>query len=399
MTGKLWQPPRLFQQAHAGHAERKVTWLELFFDLVYVATFIQLGDLLSENVSLLGFGQFALLFVPIWWSWTGITFFSNRFLADDWVHRVLIFTQILAIGAVGVSVKGAFTGLAVQFTVAYVAVRLIMVVLYYRAALRIPEAREFCLRYANGFLIAALIWLAAAFVPPPYTPLVWVADMLADFAVALSAKSRRLNAALPIDVHHTAERYGIFIIIVLGETFVKVLSSTSGAELTASVGVFALFAMIIVSCLWWRYFDDIAGALVKATGRATYIWIYSHLPLALGLVAYGVGVKKLLLEIDHPVLPDKYRWLICGALLLYLLFIAVMESDTVREGDDFSATLRAVLGYGSAVLVLVVALLGSGWNSTLLIAVLAAVFALQIVVHIVLDRSQAAGDGSHAQLP
>ena len=119
----------------------------------------------------------------------------------------------------------------------------------------------------------------------------------------------------------------------------------------------------------------------------------------LKVVAFGVGVKKLLLEIDHPALPDKYRWLICGALLLYLLFIAVMESDTVREGDDFSATLRAVLGYGSAVLVLVVALLGSGWNFTLLIAVLAAVFALQIVVHIVLDRSQAAGDSSHAQLP
>ena len=63
MTGKLWQPPRLFQQAHSGHAERKVTWLELFFDLVYVATFIQLGDLLSENVSLLGFGQLSLIHI------------------------------------------------------------------------------------------------------------------------------------------------------------------------------------------------------------------------------------------------------------------------------------------------------------------------------------------------
>ncbi|MCB0157354.1 MAG: low temperature requirement protein A, partial [Caldilineaceae bacterium] len=94
MTHRLLAPPRLHQAAHG--EVRKVTWLELFYDLVYVAVLIQLGNILSDDVSPVGLMRFVVLFVPVWWAWTGITFYMNRFVADDVVHRLLIYLQIVA---------------------------------------------------------------------------------------------------------------------------------------------------------------------------------------------------------------------------------------------------------------------------------------------------------------
>ena len=87
MTGKLRHPPRL-HRASAGAHERKITWLELFYDLVYVATLIQIGNALSEDITLNGFLRFAIVFIPVWWAWTGITFYMNRFVVDDLWHRL-----------------------------------------------------------------------------------------------------------------------------------------------------------------------------------------------------------------------------------------------------------------------------------------------------------------------
>ena len=131
MNNTLFQPPMLHTTyAQLFGPERRVTWLELFYDLVYVATFIQLGNALSEDISWTGFLRFVALFIPIWWSWTGITFYFNRFVVDDIWHRILIFSQIFFIVILGISVQGAFSDLAAQFVLAYVGVRLILILLY-----------------------------------------------------------------------------------------------------------------------------------------------------------------------------------------------------------------------------------------------------------------------------
>lgn len=105
-----------------GH-ERKVGWLELFYDLVYVAALVQLGSVLAARVSGMGVLAFAGLMVPLWFTWTGFTFFNNRFLVDDAVHRLLVFGQMLAIAAVAVSVPNVVDGRVQTFAVAYALAR------------------------------------------------------------------------------------------------------------------------------------------------------------------------------------------------------------------------------------------------------------------------------------
>lgn len=89
-----------------GDPRRSVSWLELFYDLIYVAALIQLGEALSENVTWAGAGQFVALFSLLWWAWIGTTFFSNRIDADDLPHRLLVFVQMFAIGYLTVYTAG-----------------------------------------------------------------------------------------------------------------------------------------------------------------------------------------------------------------------------------------------------------------------------------------------------
>ncbi|MCB0130435.1 MAG: low temperature requirement protein A [Caldilineaceae bacterium] len=394
MNSSLWQPPQLYTDVHhSEHEARKISWLELFYDLVYVATLIQLGDLLSSDVSLMGFLRFALLFIPIWWTWTGITFYSNRFIVDDLLHRVLIFAQIMAVAVLGLSAKGAFGDLHVQFTLAYVAVRVIMILLYVRVAFSTPKASQLARRYAVGFSIAAAIWLISAFVPMPYALGFWILGMLVDFASPLNGQSRVLNRALPIDVHHMMERYGIFIIIVLGESFVKVLSSISGSQLNGALGTFALFAMVVIGGLWWLYFDDIADVPLGPTTGAAYIWIYSHLPLSIALTSFGVGAKKLFEYVGEPHLSDKYRWLVGAALILYLVFVGVINVVLRASTHGISPRARSYIRFAGAAIIFAIVVMGADLTSTAFIALCALVFAVQIGIELATERR---GEGGHA---
>ncbi|NEP84851.1 MAG: low temperature requirement protein A [Okeania sp. SIO3B3] len=118
-----WIPPRLSidtdaqeGDSHEQHGEEcKVTWLELLYDLVYVAMFIQLANWLSDNVTVAGFLRFVGLFTVIWWMWSGTTFYANRLIVDDVWHRLLVFIQIMPVAIMAISIDDAFGGLGPHF--------------------------------------------------------------------------------------------------------------------------------------------------------------------------------------------------------------------------------------------------------------------------------------------
>lgn len=394
MASERWLPPRL-HTAVAGEHERKVTWLELFYDLVYVAAIIQLGNTLSNDVSWGGFIRFVALFIPIWWSWTGITFYVNRFVVEDVVHRLLIFTQIGFIAIMAMSTQDAFGALGQQFVLAYVGIRAVLIILYVRAYRHVPEGRPLTRRYAIGFTLAAAIWLISAFVPPPARYALWILGMIADFAVPLT--SRRLNALLPPDVPHMAERYGLFTIIVMGEAFVKVISGAPLAPLHAQQLLLGAFGLVIAGCIWWLYFDDVAGAPVKPTGRAPYVWIYSHLPLAIGLTAFGVAMKKVIFIHAGEALPEKYRLLLGGALVLYLVFGMLIDLVTTRSHDTRPPRVRAAWRFGSAAFVALVALFGASLGPAPFMAAMAIACVAPIVVD--LTRTSSSAEPPHGHQP
>ncbi len=367
--------PRLVTES----AHRKVGWLELFYDLVYVASIVQLGNKLSEDVSTNGFIAFVLLFIPIWWVWMGTTFYANRFDADDLSHRFLIFGQIIVVSALAISVYDGLGETAVGFSLAYAAARGLLVVMYLRAARHVPEARALAQRYARGFALAALVWLIAAFVPPPWRFFVWGLGLGIDFYTPLSRESRRLQRQLPPSPHHLPERLGLFTIIVFGETFLKVIGGFAGEEhILLDHVLVALVGLVLIGTLWWVYFENVADRAVN-WARGANVWIYTHLPLQLSLIALAVGIYKLVHLESFETIPDKYRILVTGTVALALFASAIIERFTVKNPGEQSTRPEFFVRLGGAAIILAVGVFGGGLHGFVVIGLIAAVCIAQVV--------------------
>jgi len=367
-----------------GH-ERKVGWLELFYDLVYVAAIIQLGDALSHHVSLPGFLAFAAIFAPLWFTWTGFMFFTNRFAVDDAVHRGLVFLQMFAVGALALTVPDVLDGRFVPFAVAYSVTRLSLAALYLRTWRQTEEGRPLSQHYATRIALGAPLWLVAMLIPQPWTILAYLVCMGVDMSVSLGAKGRELASRYAPDVGHMAERYGILTIIVLGESFVKLVSGLAEAGLTPERALLAGVALIVTISLWWIYFDDIAGSRIRSMRLGAFVWIYSHLPLAVAITAIGVAVKKATLFDPSAVADPKYRWLMAGSLSLALLFVGVIASVSERRQSELPDRSRVQARLVAAGLVLLLAPAGATMSALAFMLLVA----LACVGQVIFDLSMA----------
>lgn len=322
---------------------RRVGWLELFYDLVFVATIVQLSSVLADDVSWEGFLKVLLLFIPIWWVWMGTTFFNSRFAADDLPHRALVFGQILAVSVLAIGASDGLGETSAAFALAYAAARLLLVVMYLRAAHYAPEARALARRYAMGFAIAAALWAVSAFVPPPLRFVLWIVGLVIDFGVPFLPASLRLQRQLPPSGHHLPERLGLFTIIVFGESFIKVIGGYANHEIELTTAAIGILGLVVVGGLWWIYNETIAerGVLWRRFGVQAYV--YGHLPMHFSLLLLAVGIYKLVTAHGED-LGDKYRLLVTGAVALCMISQGVIEFWTDRGNRALDLALRVGAG-------------------------------------------------------
>lgn len=379
MTKSLWQPPRL-RTAENADEERRATWLELFYDLVFVAAIAQVSHYLEAHITLAGFFSYVLLFIPIWWSWVGATFYATRFDTDDLGHRLLTLLQMVAIAVLAVNVHDGLGESSVGFALSYVGVRAILILQYISAGYFVPAARGLVKWYATGFSIAALIWLGSIFVPIPWRFALWGAALIVDFGTPLTA-GKLVSKILP-SFSHVPERLGLFTIIVLGEAVISVVRGVSELEWGILSAVVALLGMVIAFSLWWIYFDSVDGSPLQAMrvgnmGKGL-TWLYSHLPLAIGIAATGVAVQHIIVSSKKElVLPDADRWLICASTAICLTALAVIHLITCTLGRDRSKILAAYRMV-SAVFVLGIAIAGVQLSPIIAMSLIAAACAVQV---------------------
>lgn len=391
MAKQWFQPPRLRVGEVNEHQPRHATWLELFYDLVFVVAVSQLAHKLSQEVSLLGFLSFAALFVPVWWAWIGTTFYANRFDTDGMGRRILMGLQMLAISALAVNVHHGLGESSVGFALAYAASRLMLILEYLWAGWYIPEARRLTNRYALGFSIGMLLWLISVFVPLPIRLGLWVLGLGIDFATPLSA--RQLLLQIPPHPEHLPERFGLFTIIVLGEAIIAVVNGISEMDWNGFSVIAAVLGFTAAFSLWWLYFDNVEGSALatsEKTGRMLILqlWLYIHLPLVIGLAATGVGVEHVIESSNNTALPTPERWLICGSVALCYVSLAVLH----RTGVIFFCKARTRHRLSAAGMLLVLATSGTDLLPITVIALIAGVG----IVQVGLDLYQ--GKPEHAQL-
>jgi low temperature requirement protein LtrA len=332
VTAHIWRPPRL--RTTEEREDRHATWLELFFDLVFVVAVAQLASLLSHDLTWTGLGRFMFLYAPLWWSWAAINFYQDRFDTDDVGQRIIVLLQMLAVAGVAASTETALGTQSEAFASSYAAVRLLLVFSYYRVAKHIPEARPLARRFVGVFSATASMWLISILLPEPFRYWAWGLALAAELGMALHRGTRRSYAVLPLSTSHLPERYGLFTIIVLGEAVAGVVAGLTHRGAMSTSGPVAAFGLVTAFSLWWIYFERMRGTVLSELGGLRpAVWLYSHGPLAVAITALGVGIEH---AVDHDAwqpLSAADGWLLVGSLAATMATVGVMlamQSETAR---------------------------------------------------------------------
>ena len=329
-TGRRWlRPPQLRTLDDQG--ERHATWLELFFDLVFVISIAEVAHTLEDYRTLADFLGTAGLFVAVWWAWVGYTVYADRFDTDDVAHRALVLAGMLAVIAMALSVHDALHGGSARFAVAFVAVRGIVLLLNARARRHAAPARPLLNLFLAAFSTGAALWLLSVFVPEPARYVLWGVALVIELSAPWVGRRQIVKA--PVHTSHLVERFGLFTLIVLGESVVRVAQGAADvddwttATLAAAGGGF-----LLVAGLWWLYFDRLDEGAVRSVLRGL-VWNYTHLPLLAGLVSVAVGTEYAIRDAAGGQLERSTTAALGGGTALYLLSTVVIGL-AVRRGSD-----------------------------------------------------------------
>jgi low temperature requirement protein LtrA len=381
--------------------EQRVTPLELFFDLVFVFALTQVTLLMSDDTTWGGLARGLLVLAALWWAWTGYAWLTNTLEPEEGLVRAGMFAAMAAMLLVALTVPEAFDANAALFGVAYLLVRLLHLLLYAVAGKRDPDLLAAVLRFAPSALLSpAVILLAAAFDGRAQGAL-WILALSVDYLGALRGRGQgwRVHPA------HFAERHGLVVIVALGESIVSIGIGAAGEPVTEGIVAASVLGIVVISALWWAYFDVFAvmaeKMLSKLSGarRAAFArdyYSYLHLPMIAGIVLFALGLKKTLDHVDEP-LETVPAVALCGGLALYYLTHVALRIRSV-------ATMRRItydrpgwvgpgrLGAGIAMLALVpVALEVDALVALALVALVSCGLIVWDVVHYREHRAQVRG--------
>ena len=304
-------------------AEHQVTPLELFFDLTLVFAITQVTVMLADDPTWGGVFRGMLVLAALWWAWTAYAWLTSTMDVDEGGIRLVVLGSMAAMFGVALAVPGAFGDDAVLFGVAYFLVRLLHLVLSAIVARDDADRRSALRRFGPTALIGASLLVLAGFLDGDVRIAVWLVALAIDYLGPLAIGA---GGGWRVAPEHFAERHGLIVLIALGESIIAI-GLGAGLELDTGVIVAATLGIVVVSALWWLYFDVAAiiarRRLVQATGMelhrlALHAYSYLHLPMIAGIVLFALGLKT---TVDHP--GDELAMVpavaLCGGAALYLL--------------------------------------------------------------------------------
>jgi len=323
------------QGDHEYDAEHQVTPLELFFDLVFVFALTQVTILLADDPTWRGVFRGLLVLAALWWGWSVYAWLTSATDVDEGSVRLVMLGAMGAMFGVALAVPGAFGDDAVLFGVAYLLVRVLHLVLSATVARDDSARRGAILRFAPTAMASAALIVIAGFLHGNGRVTVWVIALAIDY---LGPVVIGVGSGWRVAPEHFAERHALIVLIALGESLIAI-GVGAGFELDTGVVVAAAFGVVVVSALWWLYFDVAAifarRRLVQASGLelhrlALHGYSYLHLPMIVGVVLFALGLKTTLAHVGEVLDTVPAVALCCGAALYLLGLVAFLFRMTGR---------------------------------------------------------------------
>ncbi|MGB3294854.1 MAG: low temperature requirement protein A [Phormidesmis sp.] len=316
--------------SRAESSARHATWLELFFDLVFVLTVAELAHLLHGDPSWMGIISFVALFVPVWWLWIDFSYYADQFNVEKGPYRLVMLGVMFGIVVLALTIHDALAGGSANFATVYAALRLIIILLYLQAWRQVPQSRELTARYTMSFSAAFLLWLLSIVVPPPARFFLWAIALLIE--VSNGPITYLTIRHVPKQKSHMDERFGLFVIIVLGEAIIAVASGVAETDWRWVSVLTATGGFLTAVSLWWMYFEradeSIINQALQGGKRAllrSYIYGYSHVLAFIGIVATGVGVQFAIEAATGELFIAQMRAVLCGGIAVFLAGVTTLQ--------------------------------------------------------------------------
>ncbi|MCA4131583.1 low temperature requirement protein A [Arthrobacter sp. M4] len=327
----------------AARDPRRVHWMELFFDLVFVAFVGQLAHGIHGDPGWAEFATFVLLFFPAWWAWVNIVSVVN--LLPGLSTRGLGVAMVAAMAAASVmaaAAPGAFGERAWAFSLGNAAMRVVLLTLWLYRHRQGSSDKPWRIWIYNG--ATAVLWFIAALLPLNIAVILWATSIVVEIVmVIVSGRLWPDRGVGGINIEHASERLGLFVIIVLGESIFTVVIQVSD-DWGPGAGLVGLLGFLIVSLLGWAFFQYGTGyvpaGLERLQSRSDYIGILQttlFLPflLVLGVTAIAGSIATAIHDpFEH--LPLGSSISLGGGLVLFYGCNAVVS---IRYGKTFRAVM------------------------------------------------------------
>ena len=322
-------PPRAHGEINDS---RVVSFLELFYDLVFVVLIAQISHTLAGNVSWAGVRDFVTVFALIWLAWLNGTLYHELHGREDGRSRTFIFTQMMVLAVMSVYVGHAADSLddGRGFAITYTMLLALLGLQWFGVRRHdSPEFAPLVTRYVLGIAgLAAVVLVSAAVDDLGARRWLWaigaIVTVVASLAQMLS-RAEVMDRAIRV-TESMAERFGLFTIIVLGEVVVGVADGLSEAGRSTRTIATGVIALSIGFGFWWNYFDFIGRRQPRPGGTTRTLWMLGHLPLTVAIAAAGAGMVSLIEHASDDRTPTSSAWLIAGATAAMAAALAALVS-------------------------------------------------------------------------
>jgi low temperature requirement protein LtrA len=366
--------------------------LELLFDLTFVVAVASITAELAHGIAtghaLEDLVPFLQVFFAIWWAWMNFTWFASSYDTDDVLYRVLTLVQMAGVLVLAAGVPIAFEDSDFRaITYGYLMMRVGLVAQWLRAAREDAASRRTALRYAAGISIIQVGWLArlvlaeTGVLPEASLTPVFVVLVVLELAVPPWAERVRPTSWHP---HHIAERYGLFTIILLGESVFAASTGLdtaleSGSGVTGALVTIAVAGLILLFALWWLYFLEPAGEGLAGRRRRAFGWGYGHYGIFAALAAIGAGLEVAVEHTGHhlDVSVIGVGYAVAIPVCVFLVLLWAVHAPIVRR-----PVIPPVLSLGAAGAVVLVPLAAEALGLAVVVATIAGICAVLVATTI-----------------
>jgi low temperature requirement protein LtrA len=384
-TNLWWGPPRNFDERKN---ERKISWLELFYDLVYVAAISQLTHHFASHLSwsVLAFGF--LLFSLIFWSWVNGSQYYDLHGSDSIRTRVFTFLQMLAVAAATITIEDSFNGYHTAFAIAFSCIQVLITYLWWSVGFYDRSHRVFNKFYTINYTIALVLLIASAFFDYHTAVILWVVVLLLNLTPGLTGARTIVRVLKERGQTFSAsaalvERFGLFTIIVLTESILGTITGIAEVKDQHPVAWIAFIIGIFIAFLLWCIYFDMTSEQETKKGYQYLQWlVFLHFPLLASLGIVGAILKTILADIETNV-PIHIQWMFCIAIAVIVGTIVAIAAIMKEEEEDRSyikPVSRILIVVG--LIVLLVPIAGNYLNAIAFLAVIAVLLLVPVVIGI-----------------